>query len=207
MVLVSERRDLLGIFGDLQSQFFFSLSERTPHQSSRQYERMFHRGTLPREKKKKKKRKLSQKFNFPAKIKFWEKLLFNKKSVRHFLFCYLLWKTFKSLSTKLLRHRYSECIKAFVVAYWGGGMLDIPKAHTYMCTWKHIHTHICTRSHNHKQAENWFRQLNIWHLTTWAVSNSAARGPEKEQLGLSCSSMTLILMFKQIQSIDRWHSM
>lgn len=72
--------------------------------------------------------------------------VFNKKSVRHFLFCYLLWKTFKSLSPKLPRHRYPECIKAFMVAYWRGGMLDISHAHTYMCTYIHTHKHALTQA-------------------------------------------------------------
>lgn len=113
MVLVLEKGDLLGIFGDLQSSFF--LSERTPYQSSGRYERMFHRGTLPG----KKKDSCLKSLTFLLRLNFERKFcyLLNKKSVRHFLFCYLLWKTFKSLSPKLLRHRYSECIKAFMVAY------------------------------------------------------------------------------------------
>ena len=90
-------------------------------------------------------------FTFLLRLSFERKFcyLFNKKSVRHFLFCYLLWKIFKSLSPKLLRHRYSECIKAFMVAYWGGGMRDIPQAHTYMCTYKQTHTNTHTHTHTH----------------------------------------------------------
>lgn len=191
MVLVLERGDLLGIFGDLQSSFF--LSERTPYQSSGRYERMFHRGALPG---KKKKDSCLRSLTFLLRLSFERKFfyLFNKKSFRHFLFCYLLWKTFKSLSSKLLRHRYSECIKAFMTAYEGGGTLDTPQAHTYMCTYKPTHTH--KHSHNHKQPANWFRQLNIWHLRTWIVWYSAAQGSQNEQLALSCSPRTLILMLK-----------
>ena len=64
-------------------------------------------------------------------------------SVRHFLFCYLLWKTLKSLPLESLRHRYCECIKAFMVSYEEGGMLTFQthtraRAHTYT----HVHIHI-----------------------------------------------------------------
>ncbi len=68
------------------------------------------------------------------------------------------------------------------------------------------HAHANTHSHSQKQPANWFRQLNIWHLRTRIASYSAAQGPKNEQLALSCSPITLILMFKQIQSICRWHS-
>lgn len=131
---------------------FFFLSERTPYQSSGRYERMFHRGTLPG-----KKDSCLKSLTFLLRLSFERKFcyLFNKKSVRHFLFCYLLWKTFKSLSPKLLRHRYSECIKAFMVAYRGGGMLGIPRAHVCTCTYKqHTHTHTEPRAHKHKQPAN-----------------------------------------------------
>lgn len=54
MVVVVGGGGLLGIFGDLHSgflPFFFFLSEGTLHRSSHRYERMFHRGTLPGNKK------------------------------------------------------------------------------------------------------------------------------------------------------------
>ncbi len=175
MVLVLERGDLLGIFGDLQSSFF--LSERTPYQSSGRYERMFHRGTLLGNKEKKKDSCLKS-LTFLLRLSFERKFcyLLNKKSVRHFVFCYLLWKTFKSLSPKLLRHRYSECIKAFMVAYWQGGMLDIPHAHTYMCTYirTQTHTHTHTQSQTASKLIQTAEYLTSEDLNSFIFSSSGA---------------------------------
>lgn len=69
MVLVLEKGDLLGIFGDLQSSFFFYQREhRTNLQPDMKgcFIEVLYQGE---------KRQLSQKLNFLAKINFWEKVL------------------------------------------------------------------------------------------------------------------------------------
>lgn len=196
MVLVLERGDLLGIFGDLQSSFFF-LSERTPHQSSDWYERMFHRGTLPGNKKKD---------SCLKSLTFLLRLSFQGK------FCYLLNK--KSLSgISYFVIYFGKLLKAYPLNCSGTDTLNASKLswfHTgeVECLTFHMHTRYTrtythTHSHNHKQPANWIRQLNIWHPRTRIASYSAAWGAKNEQLALSCSPITLILMFKQIQSICR----
>lgn len=142
--------------------FYFPIPENTLPIFRADMKGCFLHGLLQETQKRGK--RLFQKFNFPARISFWTKkkekvLFFPLFTVENFgksipLNALLLW-----MHHSCRLHRQ-----------------DVPHAHT------HVHRKIRSHqkyacSHTHKQAENWFRELNIWHLRTWIVSYWAARRP------------------------------
>lgn len=175
---------------------------------------MFHRGTLPGNKKK---RQLSQKFNFLAKIKFSEKVLLSvkkkikKKSdmsgISYFVIYFgKLLKGYPLNCSGTDTLNASKLFRGCLLARWDAWHSTC--THVYVRLHTHTYTHTCKHTvAHHKQAANWFRQLNIWHLRAPIASHSEDWAPENERWALSCSPITLILMFKQIRSICRWHRM
>lgn len=133
-VFFANRRDILPILG--------------------RYERMFHRGTLPR-----RNRQLSPKFC--AKIKFAEKssttcLIQSLSGIWHFVIYF--WKLLKAYP---LNCSGTDTLNASKLSWLHTGEL-----HRFTF---HMHTRspcALTRTHNSKEPANWFRQLNIWHLST-----------------------------------------
>lgn len=120
------------------------------------------------------------------------------------LFWYLLWKTFKACP---LNCSGMDPLNASKLSRTHGGKLECLTFHVHTrmwCTYKptHIYAHAHTTINRQKiDLDSWI--FDIWGLEWFHIQQ--LRGPKFKQLALSCSPITLILMFKQIQSICRWH--